>query len=62
MNDLKKEKIKKLSVLISEHEKLNFVIANIGCRPIGGGPEPYEVILEYFSGSQIIGFETDKDL
>ena len=57
-----KKQLKKLSVLISEHEKLNFVIANIGCRPIVGRPEPFEAILEYFSGSQIIGFETDKDL
>lgn len=62
MNELQKIKLKKLSVLISEHEKLNFIVANIGCRPIGGGPEPFEAILEYFSGSQIIGFETDKDL
>jgi FkbM family methyltransferase len=62
MNDLKKERIKKLSVLISEYEKLNFMIANIGCRPVGGGPEPFEPILEYFSCSKIIGFETDKDL
>jgi FkbM family methyltransferase len=57
-----KKQLKKLSVLISEYEKLNFVIANIGCRPIDGRPEPFEAILEYFSGSQIIGFETDKDL
>jgi len=64
MNELQKPKnnLRKLSDLISEYEKLNFVIANIGCRPVGSGPEPYEVILEYFSGSQIIGFETDKDL
>ena len=61
MNELQKEKLKKLSVLISEHEKLNFMIANIGCRP-SGYQESFEVILEYFPGSQIIGFETDKDL
>ena len=47
--------------MISEYEKLNFVIANIGCRSVGGGPEPFEAILQYFSGSKIIGFETDKD-
>jgi FkbM family methyltransferase len=57
-----KKQLKKLSVLISEHEKLNFVIANIGCRPVGSGPEPFEAILECFPGSQIIGFEADKDL
>ena len=63
MNDLKKERIKKFSVLISEHEKLNFVIANIGCRPNeGGGSEPFEIILEYFPGSEVIGFELDKEL
>lgn len=62
MNELQKKKLEKLSVLISEYEKLNFMIANIGCRPIGSGAEPFEGILEYFSGSQIIGFETDKDL
>ena len=58
----KKDNLRELSVLISEYEKLNFVIANIGCRPVGGGPEPFEAILQYFSGSKIIGFETDKDL
>jgi FkbM family methyltransferase len=64
MNELQKPKnnLRKLSDLISEYEKLNFVIANIGCRPVGSGPEPFEAILEYFSGSKIIGFETDKDL
>ena len=62
MDKQHKEKLKKLAALICEHEKLNFMIANIGCRPIGGGPEPFESILEYFSGSQIIGFETDKEL
>ena len=62
MDKLQKEKLKKLAALISEHQKLNFMIANIGCRPIGGAPEPFEAILEYFSGSQIIGFETDKEL
>jgi FkbM family methyltransferase len=62
MDKLQKDKLKKLSALISEHQKLNFTIANIGCRPIGGAPEPFEAILEYFSGSKIIGFETDKEL
>jgi len=62
MDKLHKEKLKKLTALICGYQKLNFMIANIGCRPIGGGPEPFESILEYFSGSQIIGFETDKEL
>lgn len=62
MDELRKEKLKKLTALICGYQKLNFMIANIGCRPIGGGPEPFESILEYFSGSQIIGFETDKEL
>lgn len=62
MDKIHGEKLKKFAALICEHQKLNFTIANIGCRPIGGGPEPFESILEYFSGSQIIGFETDKEL
>lgn len=62
MDKLHIEKLKKLTTLICEYQKLNFTIANIGCRPVGGGPEPFETILEYFSGSQIIGFETDKEL
>jgi FkbM family methyltransferase len=62
MNELQREKFKKLANLICEHQKLNFKILNIGCRPIGEGPDLFDHILDYFSDSQIIGFETDKDL
>jgi FkbM family methyltransferase len=63
MDKLQKERLKKLADLITEYQKLSFVIANIGCRPNeGGGLEPFEIILEYFPGSEVIGFELDKEL
>ena len=37
MDKLQKERLKKLADLITEYQKLSFVIANIGCRPNEGG-------------------------
>jgi hypothetical protein len=63
MNKLQKERLKKLADLIIKQQKLSFVIANIGCRPNDGDtPEPFEIVLEYFPGSEILGFELDKEL
>ena len=63
MDKLQKERLKKLAELITEYQKLSFVIANIGCRPNeDGASEPFEIILEYFPGSEVIGFELDKEL
>ena len=63
MDKLQKVRLKKLADLIIQYHKLSFVIANIGCRPNDGdAPEPFEIVLEYFPGSEIIGFELDKEL
>ena len=63
MDKLQKVRLKKLADLIIQYHKLSFVIANIGCRPNDNdAPEPFEIVLEYFPGSEIIGFELDKEL
>lgn len=63
MDKLQKNKLKNLADLITEYQRLSFIIANIGCRPNDTGkPDPFEIILEYFPNSEIIGFELDKDL
>ena len=63
MDKLQKERLKMLADLITEYQKLSFVIANIGCRPNEDGEsEPFEIILEYFPGSEVIGFELEKEL
>jgi hypothetical protein len=54
MDKLQKVRLKKLADLIIQYHKLSFVIANIGCRPNDGdAPEPFEIVLEYFPGSEI---------
>lgn len=61
--EIHKKSLKKLADLITENVKIKFIIANIGCRPNDDGtPDLFEMVLEYFPYSEIIGFELDKEI
>lgn len=63
MNNPKYDNGKKLADLILEHDdSLTFTMLEIGASDIGGGPERFHMLLDFFPGSQIIAFEVDPDL
>lgn len=50
------------SVIQAETLDLRFTILEIGAMQIGEQPEPFYYLLDFFPGSQIIGFEVDQAL
>lgn len=50
------------SIISAESPQLKFTIMEIGALHLGGEPEPFYPLLDLFPGTQIIGFETDRDV
>jgi hypothetical protein len=50
------------SIIYAESLQIKFKILEIGAVQLEGSLEPFYLLLDLFSGFEIIGFEIDKDL